>query len=235
MNVMARIRTKSEEGQEEVIEHIPNLRELPKHKESPFLMDLFLKRSDKRKKIVASGIKYGAFDQGTGEVHEGAIAQQIVFEEVDTEEFTKVYDSFLKTLFDLTPRAYKMMRYFMGSLKFGEHQVIYNPREAKEITGYTSKATIVGALAELANKGVIARSEMQNIYFINPKCMFKGDRIDMHRMVVRAKTPSAAALRARIEQEAEQRKQLELFGDQLKTLPMIAATQEGGTDEHQGS
>ena len=230
MNRMAKIRTRTDEGG---VEDIPGLRDFPKHKESPFLIDLFVKKTDRRKKIVASGIKYNAIDLGTGEVMPDMVAQQIVFEEVDTEEFTKVYDSFLQTLFDLTPRAYRMMRYFMAALKFGEHQVVYNPREAMEVTGYTSKASIAAALAELAAKGVIARSEMQNIYFINPKCMFKGDRIDMWRTVVRAKTPTAASLRARIEAEAEQRKQLELFGEQIKALPTAAAAQESGSDEHQ--
>lgn len=229
MDTMAKIRTSVNDDQEE---QLPTLREQPKHRENPFIVDLFIKKSDRRKKIVASGIKYNAIDLGTGEVMPDMTAQQIVFEEVDTEEFTKVYDSFLQTLFDLTPRAYKMMRYFMGALKFGEHQVVYNPREAMEVTGYNSKQTVVTALAELVAKGVIARSEMQNIYFINPKCMFKGDRIDMWRTVVRAKTPTAAALRARIEAEAEQRKQLELFGEQLKTLP-AAPEQGGGDDEHQ--
>jgi DNA-binding IclR family transcriptional regulator len=87
----------------------------------------------------------------------------------------------LAVVFNLTPSALQLFQYFITALKFNDERVIFDAKEAAKVTGYSSKQTIVRALAELINAEIIARSPASNIYFINPKAFVKGNRLDMIR------------------------------------------------------
>lgn len=46
-----------------------------------------------------------------------------------------------------------------------------------EMTGYKSTRSVWEGLAELLDKGFIARSRKTHIYYINPEMAFNGDRL----------------------------------------------------------
>lgn len=188
------------------------LADFPKYETNPFMQQLLYMKNT-RNKIVASGPVYAVHDAETGEVHENKTSRSWVIERVDNEEFTKIYDKYLQVVFGLSPKALKLFQYFVGALKFNDERVIYDKQEALRVTGYTSRQTIVAALAELIVAEIIARSPAPNIYYINPKVFVKGNRIDMVQTWVKKNTPEDAALTAEMQQRDLARKQLSLFNE----------------------
>lgn len=186
------------------------LSEFPKHDENPFMHQLLYMRNT-RNKIVASGAAYSVFDPQTGEVQDNKMMRSWVVERVDSEEFTKIYNNYLAVVFGLSSRALKLFQYFVTALKFNDERVIFDSKEASKVTGYSSRQTIVMALAELIDAEIIARSPAPNIYYINPKVFVKGNRIDMVQTWVKKNTPEDHVLIETLQKREAARKQLPLF------------------------
>lgn len=187
-----------------------SLTDFPKHETNPFMQELLYMRNT-RNKIVAAGKIYGAFDQQTGVVQENNVMRSVVVERVDKEQFVRVFDNYLSTIFDLSKRALMVLKYTMNALKFNDDSIYFDIKEARKITGYTSRVTIFAGLAELVERGVLARSEKVNFYFINPKAFCKGNRLDMVKIWVTKNTPEDTELLASISQREAAQKQLNMF------------------------
>lgn len=185
------------------------LSDFPKHERNPFMEEMLYMRAG-RNKIVAAGKIYGTYDQSTGEVQENNIMRSVIVERVDNEQFVKVFDAYLNTLFDLSKRASSVLKYLMNSLKFNDDSVLFSLKEAMKVTGYNSKETIFKGLAELVDKDVIARSDQFNLYFINPKVFVRGNRLDMVKVWVKKNTPEDRELVDSIKRQEQKQRQLSL-------------------------
>lgn len=190
-----------------------SLSDFPKHEVNPFMSQL-LHMKNMRNKFVATGSVLNVFDGATGEVHNDKFARSWIIQRVDNEEFTKIFNNYLKVVFNLSSKALKLFQYFIIALKFNDERVIFDPKEAARITGYSSKQTILRALAELISAEIIARSAAPNIYFINPKAFVKGNRLDMIKTWVQKNSPEDKMLLAEINKHTKEKVQLALFDEE---------------------
>lgn len=118
---------------------------------------------------------------GTGEVvGKGAFA--FVREKVvDTEEFMKIYMEGLSTHGELTRPGRRMLQYVfqaMSGLKAKDRDTFeVNWKMAKIWQPTLGRQTYFNGMKDLLDKGFIFRSLATDVYFVNVRFMFNGDRI----------------------------------------------------------
>lgn len=96
---------------------------------------------------------------------------------LDAEQFVRFFFNRLEVLWDLSKPSMKILTYIFTILDWNKDFFYFEIDEAKKFTGYRGSNSILNALAELVEKGIIARSQIYNKFFINPMILFKGDRI----------------------------------------------------------
>jgi hypothetical protein len=147
--------------------------EFPMNRESPFLDNLVFPTRRTTIALAKSQDK-GLLDKVTGEIDDTLfIATK---RDLDKEEFVKIFQSELKTIFDLSKKALKVLSYFMNVSGFGD-ELDFDIEDCLEFTGYSSKQTIVDSIVELLDKEIVARGKNPYKYYANPKIFYKGDRI----------------------------------------------------------
>lgn len=106
-----------------------------------------------------------------------------IVEQVDKDEFVKLYTKNIKAIFDLKPTSQKVLQYLMVELqKTPNADAIYlawvsaEQYFSEENLGI-SRASFHRALKELLEKGFIAESIKPNMYWFNPHLFFNGDRM----------------------------------------------------------
>lgn len=105
--------------------------------------------------------------------------------EVDEDRFIKIYLQNFKSFFDLSTSAFRVFGYLIQNLVAGQDMVLFNLEKAKAYTKYTAKSTIYIGLTELLQAGIIARGWSDTVYFINPMCLFNGNRLTYVKTYVR--------------------------------------------------
>ena len=103
-----------------------------------------------------------------------------ISKEVDNNQFIKFFDDGLRILFDLGKSDMKVFTYIMSLTMMKSDKINFSPAECIKTTGL-SRASVVRSVINLANVEIIARTDMSNVYYINPTVFFKGDRM----MIVR--------------------------------------------------
>lgn len=123
-----------------------------------------------------------AYDAETGEIlgHTHFIRQI----EVDEKQFAKVYLSNFKNFFNLKPSAIKVFGYILNQLVPNKDQFIFLIDEAVEYTGYKSRSSVFGGLANLIENEIIARGKTDFLYFVNPMVVFNGNRLTFAKTYV---------------------------------------------------
>lgn len=130
-----------------------------------------------------------AIDPNTGEVLGAtSFVRQI---EVDEDQFVKIYLTNFKSFFDLSTSAIRVFGYLIKNLLPSRDIVIFDVESAKEYTGYKAHRMIYEGLAELLKANIIARGWSDNIYFINPMCMFNGNRLTYVKTYIKKKKKQA--------------------------------------------
>ncbi|WP_138995262.1 replication/maintenance protein RepL [Larkinella sp. C7] len=150
-----------------------SLKSYPTHKDNPFVESMVI---NTRKKLVAvSNPKDKAIvNRVTGELDDAYFIG--VRKEVDTEQFVKIFINQMNILFELSKSAQSVFAYILHIADYSD-KIIVDLDEAKELTGYKSKAAILAGLTELLKKEFIARGPAFNVYFMNPQIFYKGDRL----------------------------------------------------------
>jgi len=145
----------------------------PKNLENPFIEDIMEINISKRRKIIA-GRKPNLVVDREGEV----VGEQVfaILEKVDKTSFTKVFKKGWLGLFDLSKAAIKVFSYITIASKPNKDRVFFDMKECKEHTNYKTHQPINTALAELIEKGFIARTDKSYLYYINPTMFFNGNR-----------------------------------------------------------
>ena len=95
---------------------------------------------------------------------------------VDSENFAKFFIAGFKAFFDLKPTSIKVFKFILGQLKPNRDDFLFFIEDCIEETG-CSQASIFRALGELCRAEIIARGRTEEQYYINPMCVFNGDRV----------------------------------------------------------
>lgn len=141
-------------------------------------------------------------DQGEVEGH----TQFLRFVEVDESQFAKVYLSQFSAFWDLSKPAIRVFGYILTVLLPKKDSFIFKLDDCLEYTKYKHVKDINTGLSSLIECGIIARSNYDFEYFINPMVMFNGDRVTFARTYIKKKQGSLNP------------NQLDMFGEAIKEL-----------------
>lgn len=147
-----------------------SLKKYDKYEYNPFIKGLVIKKKDKTIAIAEKAL----INLNTGDPEK--VAFIYLKKELDKEEFMKFFLSELNTIFDLSSYALKVLIYISNAIKINEDKIYFSVKECTEQTKL-SKVAVYYGLYELLENKLIARSTDPRIFFINPKIMFKGDRL----------------------------------------------------------
>jgi len=150
------------------------------YNENPFLGDL-IGVPIKQKKVF-SGKADNIIVNGEGEITGHSAFLSI--REVDAQQFVKVFTEGIKSLYELSKAEHKLFYYILSITRPNTDWIYFDMEDAKEFTGYKSKAAILSALSKLVSKSIIAISRKRNIYYINPTIFFNGNRVSFIKSVV---------------------------------------------------
>ncbi len=178
-------------------EIMKGVKEFPTYDENPYVHNLIV--PSRNKTIAMSNKQLSLFDR------EGVEVENINFmglrKRVDTEEFVKIYKAQIQALFELSNRAIKVFGYFMDALRISKDLVVFDLKECKRYTGYSSKESVTRGVAELLEKQFIARTDVHYKYYINPAKFFNGDRLVLFEDVVKKGSPTDREMLRREELE----------------------------------
>ena len=150
------------------------------HEQNPFLPELSGMKT-RRKRVTVKSDK-AIVDTKTGEVEN--VAEVVSVQNVDNEQFVKVFTSNLRSFFNLKPSTYRLVQVLLYQIGQAPQKgaVYLNLSVAERYFEQTdqkpvSKATFHNSIKELIKKGFIAESPDPNLYWINPTLFFNGDRV----------------------------------------------------------
>ena len=153
----------------------------PEFTENPFIKNAITEVHDNTVRKYRNASNTGekaileAIDPNTGEVlGHTSFVRQI---KVDEEKFVKLYMSGFQRFFNLSTAGIRMFCYFVNHIAIGRDVVIFDLQEALTYTRYTSTRSIYKGISELLAAGIIAKRDRAFQYFINPLCLFNGNRI----------------------------------------------------------
>lgn len=160
-------------------------RNQPKYIKNPFVDDHLITQLSGLKNVYYTQTTRNAIvDMETAEMTPASL--QVVKQiRSDKESFVKLYTTHLKAFFELSTTAYKVLQYVLNTIQtesINEDKVYLSLLRAEkfftEQGAKISKATYYKAMKELVEKLFIAETTDVNVYFINPKLFFNGDRIE---------------------------------------------------------
>lgn len=179
----------SKQQEEQPIEPTTELtlsrRKLPKYKKNPFVDDQLITQLSGMKNVFYTQTTRNAIvDMETGETTPAQL--QIVKKvQTDKENFVKVFTTHLKAFFELSAVAFKLLQYVLDTVQneaIHEDKIYLSLNLAQEFYqnqgSQISKASYYRGMKELVEKLFIAEAIDTNIYFINPKLFFNGDRVE---------------------------------------------------------
>lgn len=134
--------------------------------------------------------------------------------EVDEDKFAKLYLSQFSAFWDLSNSAMRVFSYFLTQLRPNNDMLIFNIEEALEHTKYKSKQPIYNGLVSLLENEIIARGWSDNVYFINPMCVFNGNRVTFAESYIKKKKPEIDENQTVINWENENKKLEENYKNQ---------------------
>lgn len=105
--------------------------------------------------------------------------------EVDEEKFAKVYLAQFENFWELSKPAIRVFGYIINSLKPNQDSFIFRMDRALAYTKYTHQNSVISGISDLIDKGIIARSNYEFEYFINPLIVFNGSRVTFAKTYVK--------------------------------------------------
>lgn len=167
---------------------------------NPFLPDMILDVRPKGVRLTPMGSNnHILVDQRTGEFSGTHVVAR---KKVDTERFVKTFADYMAFTFDLTKAGNKALRVLMWAVQQegrGKDRIlldIYTLRSflsqhgfseadtGKDVPGL-SYPTFRRGLGELIKAKIIAKTMRKAEYFINPNCIFNGDRVAFTTVIER--------------------------------------------------
>ena len=128
------------------------------------------------RKVVTKKVVNQLLDPKTGEVFE--VLQAGEEKVIDSLPFVKVYYDMLSFMVKCSCiSTIKLSLYIMNDLEYKDSYVYLRCTEVCKDLGWNSRATFYKALKGLIEANVIAKSEIANLYYVNPNMVFNGSRI----------------------------------------------------------
>jgi hypothetical protein len=146
-----------------------------KYKTNPFIEDEIFQLNTGKKTIIVGSNRKVLVDSESGEIE--AVTMLHKFKEVDKEIFVKLFIGEVQSLFDLSKSGLKVFGYILQTLRINEGTIYLNIPDMMTYCNYKSKMQCYRGLTELLANKIIAMSSQPNLWFINPKIVFNGDRI----------------------------------------------------------
>lgn len=110
-----------------------------------------------------------------GKLSGDTVADYLIEEEVNVKVFRCANAH--QTIAELSDKAQRLLFYIIYSLQANYDYIAFNKAYYKRVNGIKSDTTVVNAINELVKKGIIAKSCLRDVYFINPRFMFNGNRL----------------------------------------------------------
>jgi hypothetical protein len=171
---------------------ITGVRSAPAHKENPFLGGSLVQVKGRKKNYtVASGAM--TLTDKTG-VIQGAV-QHTITRIVDDTLFVKVFGDGIAGMYDLGRPGAKVFRFLFDEVQKNPNQdrMYLYFMDALEDPWRIPKTTFFKGMAELLDKGFLAKSANPNMFFLNPSMMWNGDRFRFVQEYRRASTAAKLA------------------------------------------
>ena len=105
--------------------------------------------------------------------------------EVDEEKFAKVYLAQFENFWELSKPAIRVFGYIINSLKPNQDSFIFRMDKALIYTKYSHSNSVISGISDLIDKGLIARSNYEFEFFINPLIVFNGSRVTFAKTYVK--------------------------------------------------
>lgn len=156
-----------------------------RHEKNPFVTDGAFSVPTRRQRGQQIVTAQGPATLRIGE-EDFEAAQIVSVREVDTEVFVKFFVGQIRTFFDLSPSAIKMLLILLkivGQVQYkNTDRIVLTEAIAREIAVANGqkpfgKTTYFRAVNELISLGFIAATTTPPFYFINPALVFNGDRV----------------------------------------------------------
>ncbi len=149
-------------------------------RDNPFADGLQMRLTPKSRRLDIDAEMY--LTTTGGEILAGAEIRKVSM--VDSDKFVKVFTNKIGLFFGLSMRAQKLLEVLMAQMSAmpGGDRIYLNSTTVERYMADQgrkglARATYARALDEMLEKGFIARSDQQHLYFINPAIFFNGDRI----------------------------------------------------------
>lgn len=88
----------------------------------------------------------------------------------------EIYPQYIDIFKRLSIRGFNVFSYILEKIQPGRDRFFFLISECMQCTGYKSKKAVYAGLTELLHAGIIARGNVDTIYYINPLILFKGNR-----------------------------------------------------------
>lgn len=158
-----------------------------RHSVNPFLEDMIIPIGSKSVKIMPLGSNDNVLvNQTTGEQ---AGTHVVARKRIDKEKFVKTFADYMAFTFELTKAGNKVLRVLMWALQQGTpdkdtvimdritHESFVETHKDLEPPLVLSYTTFTRGISELEKAKIIAKHLRVGMYYINPSCLFNGDRI----------------------------------------------------------
>jgi hypothetical protein len=155
---------------------IVGVRHAPTHKENPFLRGSVVQIKGRKKQYTVSSAKDNALVNQAGQIV--GTVQHSITRIVDDTKFVKVFADGIASIYDLKTAGSKVFRFLFEEVQKnpGQDRLYLYFMDAVEDPWRIPKTTFFKGLAELLERGFVAKSSNPNIYFLNPAMLWNGDR-----------------------------------------------------------
>ncbi|ENN7982616.1 hypothetical protein ACAJ90_000503 [Escherichia coli] len=177
---------------------------------NPFCFETELKIETRKKNLTVSRGTELFEKENTGKSY---FANIVHTQEVDKEEFIKLYTSQIKAYFDLTKTAYKVFFIFLRIYQdaIGKDHFYLSCKKAMSLAEkidhfVLSESIFYRGIKELIEKRIIAKTNEKNWYFINPAIVFNGDRARFVSEIIKKKEAIEEQMESAISNDSGNRK-----------------------------
>lgn len=177
---------------------------------NPFCFETELKIETRKKNLTVSRGTELFEKKNAGKSY---FANIVHTQEVDKEEFIKLYTSQIKTYFDLTKTAYKVFFIFLRIYQdaIGKDHFYLSCKKAMSLAEkidhfVLSESIFYRGIKELIEKRIIAKTNEKNWYFINPAIVFNGDRARFVSEIIKKKEAIEEQMESAINNDSGNRK-----------------------------
>lgn len=167
-----------------------------RYETNPFVADMVIPVGSKSIQITSLGKNSNILvNQSTGEITGTHVVAR---KQVDKDKFVKTFSDYMAFTFDLTRAGNKTLRVVMWALQeqainkdvviLDKYTLLNFLKSYQKPPLELSYPTYARGLSELCKARIIAKTVRTGTYFINPQCMFNGDRVAFTTILERDST-----------------------------------------------